>query len=209
MSRFFRVISLSSRKGRIRAAVIAGILAVLAGGGATLSAFTGTTPNAGDAVSSGTVALTDSDSGAMFSLPTLSPNDTDTGCIKVTFSGSLDSEVRLHGTTTGTGLDAFTGLTVTRGSFSPSDPAFDSCTNFVPDATTYITGQAQGVVYTGTLQGFPDNFAGGLVDPTAGSPEVWTTGESHVYKFQVTAADNAAAEGKNATQDFTWEAHNN
>jgi hypothetical protein len=64
------------------------------------------------------------------------------------------------------------------------------------------------VVYNGTLQGYADNYAGGLVDPTSGSPENWTTGEKHVYKIQVTLQNNAAAAGKNATQDFTWEARN-
>jgi hypothetical protein len=46
------------------------------------------------------------------------------------------------------------------------------------------------------------------VDPTAASPESWATNEVHVYRFQVTQQNNALAQGKNATQTFTWEARN-
>ena len=60
----------------------------------------------------------------------------------------------LHGTTTGTGLDAYLDLKVTRGTYSPSTPAFKSCTNFQPDGTNYI-GAGNGVIYNGTLQGYP------------------------------------------------------
>ena len=125
----------------------------------------------------------------------------------MTYTGSLDAAVRLYGTTTGTGLDQYLDLKVTRGTYSPSNPGFDSCTNFTADATNYI-GAGAGVVYNGTVQGYADDYAGGLVDPTSGSPETWTSGEKHAYKIQVTLQNNAAAAGKNATQDFTWEARN-
>ena len=69
--------------------------------------------------------------------------------------------MRLYGTTTGTGLDQYLDLKVTRGTYTPSEPAFDSCTNFQPDGTEYIAGKGNGVIYDGTLQGFPDDYAGG------------------------------------------------
>jgi predicted ribosomally synthesized peptide with SipW-like signal peptide len=197
---------------RIKWVVAAVALIVLAatGGGVTWAAFTATATNSGNSISSGTVAIGDNDSGAaMFSLTGMTASSTDTGCIKVTHSGSLASGVRLYGTTTGTGLDPYLSVTVTRGSFTPSDPGFDSCNNFSPDATTYLSGQSAGVVYAGTLQGFPDSYAAGIVDPTSGSPESWTTNESHVYKIEIAAGDVNAAAGKNATQSFTWEARNN
>ena len=192
-----------------RYAVLA-LLAVLvpAAGGATFAAYTATTQNSGNRIETGTVALGDNDSGgAVVSFSTGYPGHTDTGCIKVTYTGSLASTVRMYGTTTGTGLDQYLDVTVTRGTYSPSDPGFDSCNNFTADATNYI-GAGAGVVYNGTLQAFGDDYASGLVDPTAGSPESWTTNEAHVYKIQVTLQNNAAAAGKNATQVFTWEARN-
>jgi alternate signal-mediated exported protein len=197
---------------RTRKTALALAIALLftAGGKIAWAAFTATTTNSGNSVTSGTVAISDSDSSAaMFSLSGMTAGSTDTGCIKVTYTGSLASQVRLYGTTTGTGLDPYLSVTVTRGTFSPSDPAFDSCTNFVADGATYITGQSPGVVYAGTLQDFPDTYAAGIVDPTSGTPESWTTNESHVFKIQVAVGDEDGAEGKNATQAFTWEARNN
>jgi hypothetical protein len=115
--------------------------------------------------------------------------------------------VRLHGTTTGSGLDQYLDLKVTRGVYSPSDPAFKSCTNFQADGTNYI-GAGNGVIYNGTLQAFPDDYASGLVDPLSGSPESWTTGEAHVYRIDVTLQNNFSAQNKDAAQTFRWEARN-
>jgi len=50
--------------------------------------------------------------------------------------------------------------------------------------------------------------ASGLVDPLSGSPESWTTGESHVYRLDVTLQSNFAAQSKTAAQVFRWEARN-
>jgi predicted ribosomally synthesized peptide with SipW-like signal peptide len=196
------------RRSKLLAAMaVVGMLGVVVG--VTWAAFNSAATNAGNKVESGTVKLEDNDSGsALFSLSGVEPGDTDTGCIKVTYKGSLASEVRLYGTTTGAGLGVYASLTVTRGSYTPSEPGFDSCANFTPDATTYVSGQSPGVVYAGTLQGFPDTYAGGVVDPSSGSPEAWTTDEHHVYKLQITVGDNRAAEGKDVTQTFTWEARN-
>jgi hypothetical protein len=78
----------------------------------------------------------------------------------------------------------------------------------VPDSGTYVSGQSAGVIYSGTLQGFPDNYAGGLDDPASGSVEDWAPGETHVYKVDITVGDQDSAASKNATQAFTWEARN-
>jgi hypothetical protein len=64
------------------------------------------------------------------------------------------------------------------------------------------------VIYNGTLQAFPDDYASGLVDPLAGSPESWTTDEVHVYRLTVTLQSNFGAQNKDATQAFRWEARN-
>jgi len=138
----------------------------------------------------------------MLSLTAAKPGDSDTSCLEVTYTGSIATSVRLHGTTTGSGLDQYLNLTVTRGS---NTSPFDSCTNFTPDPTDY-NGDGSGVVYSGTLQGFPDSYAAGLVDAEAATPETWSTNEKRSYEFVVTVQDDDAAQGKNATQQFTWEA---
>lgn len=186
--------------------VVLGLIGIVAGIG-TWSAFSDTTSNDNNTFAAGTVTITDDDGGStpIFNLSGMAPATTDSGCIKVTYTGSLASSVRLYGATSGTGLDQYLDLKVTRGT---SSGTFDGCGTFSADGTDYL-GQGAGVVYNGTLQGFPDNYAAGLVDPTSGSPEVWTNPETHAYKFQVTLQDNTGAQGKNATQQFTWEARNN
>jgi predicted ribosomally synthesized peptide with SipW-like signal peptide len=176
----------------------------------TWSAFSSVTTNPSNSFTAGSVTLTDNDAGsAMFNVMGMVPGSTDTGCIKVSYTGTVTSNVRLYGTTGGTGLDQYLDVKVTRGVYTPSDPSFDSCTNFSADATNYI-GAGAGVIYNGTLQAYADTYSAGLVDPTSGSPEAWTNPENHVYKFEITLQSSApnAAQGLTATEDFTWEARN-
>lgn len=189
-------------------AIVVALLSTLAVGG-TVAAFNTSTGNDNNRFSAGSVALEDNDGGtAMFSLSGMKPGDTDTACIKVTYTGSVASTVRLYGAVTGTGLQQYAGLTITRGTYMGAEPSFDSCTNFSADSATYISGQQAGVIYAGTLAGFPTTWSGGVVDPYSTAPESWTTNEAHVYKLQVTLGDNATAAGTNATQTFSWEAQN-
>jgi predicted ribosomally synthesized peptide with SipW-like signal peptide len=184
--------------------LVLALLGVVVGVG-TWSAFSSTTQNSGNSFSSGTVTLADDDSGsAMLSLANAKPGDSDTACIVVTYTGSLAASVRMYGTTAGTGLDQYLDLTVIRGTKAS---AFKGCADFVADGTNYL-GSGNGVVYSGTLQGYPDTYGAGIVDPTPGSPESWTNPESHAYKFVVTVQNDNNAQGLNATQTFTWEARN-
>ena len=192
-----------------RFAIAVAIVALVpAAGGATYAAFRATSPNPGDRIEAGSVKLSDNgDGSALVSLPSAVPGDTTSACIRVTYDGSLPATVRLHGTTSGSGLDQYLDLKVTRGTYSPSAPAYKSCTNFQADGTDYI-GAGNGVIYNSTLQAYPDDYASGLVDPLSASPESWTTGEAHVYRIDVTLQQNFAAQGKNAAQVFRWEARN-
>ena len=195
------------RRSRGAAMLVGCALLGVTGGTTTFAAFNGQTSNATNSMQAGSVSMTDNDGGvAMMGFSNALPGTSDTSCITVTYNGSLSSNVRLYGTTGGTGLDQYMNLTVTRGTFSTA-PAYDSCTNFSPDATNY-TGAGNGVIYSGTLQNFPDSYAAGISDPTSASPETWTNGELHVYRFQVSVQENVAAEGKSASQSFTWEARN-
>jgi hypothetical protein len=185
-------------------ALVVGILGSVAGIG-SYSAFTATATNTGNSFAAGTVVIADNDSnGFMLALANAKPTDADTSCINVTYTGSLASSVRLYSTQTGT-LGGYLTLTITRG--TDSSPSFDSCTNFTADATDYI-GSGNGVVYQGLLSAFPSTYAAGLVDPTSGSPETWTSPEAHSYRFVVALANDNAAQGLSTTAAFTWEARN-
>lgn len=194
---------------RMKLLLAVGAIAIAAVTGAyTWAAFVATAGNSNNSITTGSVSLSDNDStGSMLALSGAAPGGTDTGCLRVRYTGSLPARVRLYGTTTGSGLDQYLNVTITRGVYSPSEPVFESCTNFQPDSTDYI-GAGGGVIYSGTLQAFPDDYAGGLVDASAGSQESWANGEDHVYRIQVTLQNNIAAEGLAADQTFTWEARN-
>jgi hypothetical protein len=192
-----------ARKILLTLLVLGGLATV--GGAATFSAFSSTTTNAANSFAAGTVQLTDNDLGAaMLSLSNAQPGATDTSCILVTYSGSLSSAVTLYGSVAGA-LAPYLTLTITRG--DDPTPVFDDCAGFTADSTDYI-GAGAGVVYQGLLSAFPTSYATGLVDPIPASPETWTTGETHTYRFAVTLADDNGAQGLNANASFTWEARN-
>ena len=192
-----------ARKILLTLLVLGGLATV--GGAATFSAFSSTTTNAANSFAAGTVQLTDNDLGAaMLSLSNAQPGAADTSCVLVTYSGSLSSAVTLYGSVSGA-LAPYLTLTITRG--DDPTPGFDDCTGFTPDSTDYI-GAGAGVVYQSTLSAFPASYGAGLVDPTSGSPEAWTTGETHTYRFVVSVVDDNAAQGQSASASFTWEARN-
>ena len=94
----------------------------------------------------------------------------------------------------GSGLAGYLDLTVERGSGAA---AFGDCTGFT-SAETLTTG--------GTLAAFAaasTDFASG-----AGTWAPAATGESQWYRVVVTLQDDNAAQGLDATVDFTWEAQN-
>ena len=170
--------------------------------GSALAAFRSTTASPGNSYAAGNVYLTDNDDGTgMLALTGAIPGQSETSCINVTYSGSLDATVRLYASVSGS-VTPYLSLTVTRGT---SSAAFDSCTGFAADPTDYI-GAGAGVVYSGLLSAFPTSYAGGLVDARATAPERWTTGEVHAYKFVVTLQDAPAAQGAAGSATFTWEA---
>jgi predicted ribosomally synthesized peptide with SipW-like signal peptide len=186
----------------------------------TWSAFSATTSNPGNSFAAGTVELCDDDATPanclggtpMFNLSAMAPGaPATTACMKVNYTGSLMSDVRLYGTTGGTGLDTHLNLVLTRGT---GGAGFPSCSGFTADTADYF-GQGAGVIYSGTLGGYFDDYSAGRVDPTnCGTPpcaaESWTNPETHTYKFEISLPSSTpnSAQGLNATQTFTWEARN-
>ena len=177
----------------------AGIIA----GSTTWSAFTASTDNSSNSFAAGDVVLGDNDlDNAMLSLSNAKRGNSATGCIRVTYSGSLPARVRMWATTTGT-LAGYLDISVRRGSTSAS---FPNCTPWTDDGTDYI-GQGNGVIYNGALSSFPSSGSP-LVEPTAGSPETWTNGEQHWYQVTVTLQSNAGGggQGTSSTLNLYWEA---
>ena len=179
----------------VASALVIGLVA----SGATWSAFNAQTANSGNTFNTGTVTITDNDAeAAMFTVTGMRPGNPVSRCIRVTYTGSLTSGVKLYGSSTG-GLESYLQLTVTRGAISSG--AFPDCTNFTPDAANH-SGLGAGVLYSGSLSAFPSTQGTGVTDPTA----AWAQNEVHSYRFTVDVVDDNAAEGRTCTTAFTWDA---
>lgn len=179
----------------------------------TWAAFTSATSNLANSFTAGTVTLSDDDGGstAMFSvgLGVMTPGVTVSRCIAVNYSGSLPANVVLYrgsGPIGGTGLEADLDLKVTRG----TGATFPTCAGFTADATDYL-GAGAGVIFdTTTITTYPLETGTPIQDPP-GTAEVWTTAETHVYRFDVTIKATApdSQQGKVADSiDFVWKATN-
>jgi hypothetical protein len=174
---------------------------------ATWSNLNSTATNPSNSFAAGTVQIaSNSGSSAVLSLTNAKPGAVSTGCINVSYTGTLPANVKLYGTGGGTGLSQYLTLVVTRGTFSGT-PSAGSCTGFTADSTNYIS-QGIGVIYSGTLASWPAGASTALTDPTAASPATWSTGTTHGYEFQVTLGSSAAGQGLTASQTFTFEADN-
>jgi hypothetical protein len=183
-------------------------LAAVAVAAATWSSFSSTTANPSNAFSAGTVAISDNDAGATISASSMAGGASTSGCIQVTYTGSLPAAVHQYASTTGS-LAQYLNLTITRG--NQSAPSFPSCTGFTADSTNYV-GAGAGVVYSGALSGFAStytSFANGLVD-APGSAQTWNTNSAQAYKFTISLPSGApsAAQGLSSTATFSWEAQN-
>jgi hypothetical protein len=171
-------------------------------GTASFAAFSATTTTPTNNWSAGTVALSDDDAAtALFTATNLEPGSTDTRCIAVTSTGSLESAVRLYGTgaTTTNALSSHITVTITQGT---GGSFAGGCGGFTPLAS----GSA---VYTGSLADFgttATSYATGLGTwaPTGSAPE------TRVFRFVYTLDAGApnTTQGGTAALGFTWEAQN-
>lgn len=175
------------------------LAAVIFGSLATFGAFSSTTSNPGNSFAAGTVTIGDNDGGtALYSLTNQKPGVNNDKCIKVTYTGSLDSTVKLYASTVTAG-GAFVDLGITSGAGAAAN-----CSDFVPDAS----GSS---VYSGTLKNFADtytSYANGLVDNPLVATK-WVTNDAVTYRFRVSVQDTNSAQGvTTGTHAFTWEAQN-
>lgn len=190
------------RPGIVAAAVLVGLLG---SGGfvwhSTEAAFTATTNNASNSWATGSVSITDDDSGtAMFTATNLKPGDTGTKCIRVTYGGSVTASggVKFYATaftdSTPAGLGAAIDLVV--------DVSADNGAGTFANCGAFAVGSN---LYTGTLTNLTtanNSFANGL--------GTWTpaNGTTRTYRIQYTLNSGAgdSLQGKSASVTFNWEA---
>lgn len=170
------------------------------GGYGVFAAFSATTSNSANTIAAGTVKLEDNDLGAtLYNFTNLGPSDTRERCIKVTYNGSLNSDVKLYTPTTALdGLAQYVDVEITPG--TQSGATFPDCAGFSASGAS---------LYTGTLKNFRDTrntYATALPTFPAGKPK-WTTGDAVVFRVRVTVQDTDAAQGlASGSHEFRWEA---
>ncbi len=195
---------MTTRTKILRTLVVLGVLACIAGAG-VFSAFSSQTDNPGNVVTAGSVILADNDSGAAtYKLTNAKPGDSQTSCIKVTYTGTLDASVRIYTPSAIGPLGPSVNLKIEPGTQTGS-PTFPSCAGFTPDAG--------GALFEGTLSSFAsehNSYANGVAD-FPGSSTRWATNDSVVYRVTATLSASApdSAQGQSTGEHvLRWEAQN-
>ena len=196
-------------KPKVIAAVVVPSAAFLISGalvfGGSTAAFSGTTSNAGNSWSAGTVALTDNHASALFSANGITPGYSETHCVTVTSTATVPTVLKMYtsavtSTGTPTTLAANLNVQVQEGSGGTNtDGQTGGCTGFVPAA-----GQASTPDFSGTLAAFAgaSSYASGVGSfnlPAAGSRQYQIT-------VSLPSGVSNALQGTTAGATFQWEA---
>ncbi len=169
----------------------------------TFAAFSASTTNVGNQITSGTVVITDSDGGtgklALFTGDN-APLATQSKCIRVTYSGTLTaSAVKLYRSSINAGSNGDYTLHVERGSGLSAPAADMNCTDFVAATDAFASADLDTL---GTTYGTG-------VDGKAAAA-TWSAGNTVDYRFTVTVKDGTLNGNTTSNDtglfDFTWEA---
>ncbi len=191
------------RRAPALAMVVALLLVAMMVTRTSQAAFTATTDNSSNSFVAGTVVLTDDDAGvALFAVPTMSPGDTATDCIEVTYAGTITDPqgVVLYGggytdvpgaDGASAGLSGYLEVTVEEGAAGSTCATWTTGTTVVNGATLAAFNTASSDYATGV----------GVWTPTS-------TPETRAYRFTVKLADATpdAEQGASTTGvGFSWE----
>src|SRR5688572_22170909 len=158
----------------------------------TSAAFTATTSNPGNQIEAGTVAIGDSDAGtgALYNALSQKPgsgNGPTAACIRVSYSGSLASAVKLYSSAVSNGANF--RLKVERGSGLTGPAANMNCTGFTSTSTPFDD----------TLDQFPTTYAAGIDGKAAAA--AWSSGDSVDYRFTIYTVDDSTPNAHTTAKD--------
>jgi hypothetical protein len=177
---------------------VLGVAGTIAGLGA-YSAFTATTTNSGNSFATGTVIISQhAGATTLYSGTNKKVGDTAVACVRVTYTGSITSTVKLYasaGITNGTAYN----LKIERGSGLSSPDNTMNCTGFSASSTAF----------NNTLDQLPTTYGTGL-DGKAGAA-TWAQNDSVDYRFTITVLDDPTPNAHTSSfgtgpHSFTWEA---
>ena len=183
------------------AALLLGVVGSIAGYG-VFSAFTATTTNTGNSYAAGTVVISQhTGATTLYTGTNKGPGSTTTGCVRITYGGTLAASVELYasaGITNGSNFN----LKVERGSGLTTLDNTMSCAGFTASSTAY----------DGLLGTFPTAYAGGIDGkPSNGA---WAQNDNVDYRFTISVVDDTTPNAHTSavgtgSHTFTWEARNN
>lgn len=183
----------------LRTLVVVGVVGGLAALG-VFAAFSSQTDNPGNNVTAGTVTLADNDGGtALYNIANAKPGSTQTSCIRVNYTGSLDADVKLFTPSTIGDLGPHVTLKIEAG--TQAAPVFPACALFNAETT----------LFDAALSTFPTTYAGGVSDYPGIVGSEWTTGDAVVYRVTATLDANAPDTAQGDTTGshiLRWEARN-
>lgn len=184
----------------LRTVVVVGVIGGLAAVGA-FSAFTSQADNPGNSITAGSVTLADNDGGtALYSIDDAKPGDTSgPQCIRVSYTGSLDADVKLYTPSAIGDLGPQVNLKIESG--TQASPTFPSCTGFAAETT----------LFDGPLSTFPTTYAGGISDNPGTTATKWIEDDAVVYRVTATLSASAPDSAQGDTtgpHTLRWEAQN-
>ena len=195
---------MSKKEKGLLSLLLVGVIGAVVGLG-VFGAFSATTSNTGNEFTAGTVAISDNDSNtAMYSVSNQKPGDTLTRCIRVTYTGSLASNVRLYTTSSIGALGPHVNLTVTPGTMP---------TGTTLPATAPGSSADGAAIFNGTLS----NFAGDALELRDGAGRLpglelraghRATTSSTSSRCSCRRAPDTVQGATTGTHAYTWEAQN-
>jgi hypothetical protein len=164
--------------------------------------FSATTQNAGNEISTGTVALADNDAGsAMFNVTGAKPGDSWQRCIRVTYNGTLPAQVHFYTQANPGALASYMNMKIHTG--TQASPVFPSCTGFNADPGSDLYDGVAASSFVGSFDnGLPIASANGLT---------WQPGDSVIIRFWLTldpATPDATQGSSTGPVTVVWEARN-
>lgn len=183
----------------LRTLLVIGVVGTVAGVG-SFSAFTSQADNDDNIVSAGTVVLADNDgdTAPLYAIAAAKPGSTQTSCIQVSYTGSLDATVKLYTPSTIGALGPDVDLKIESG--TQASPSYPSCTGFTPETT----------LFDAALSTFPGSYASGISD-FPGATTKWVNGDAVVYRVTATLSADAGDSAQGAStglHTLRWEAQN-
>jgi predicted ribosomally synthesized peptide with SipW-like signal peptide len=183
----------------LRTLLVVGVVGGLSALG-VFAAFSSQTDNPGNNVTAGTVTLADNDSGtALYDIANAKPGSTQTSCIRVNYTGSLDADVKLFTPSVIGDLGPYVALKVELG--TQAAPVFPTCAGFSAETT----------LFDAPLSTFPTTYAGGVSDYPGTVASKWVNNDAVVYRVTATLDANAPDTAQGDTTGshiLRWEARN-